>query len=408
MGADASQELTTEVIIVGGGPAGLTMACALATAGVPTVCIDRDPPEKQSADTFDYRTTAIAYGAERVLEGAGIWKHLESRAAKILDIRVVDGGSPFFLHYDHRDAGAHFGTVAENRDIRLACFNRVKELPGLTHLTPATVASLTRGRSGVTVNLTDGRVVKGRLIIGADGRKSPCREDAGIKLISWRYGQTAIICNIAHSRPHHGLAVERFLPSGPFALLPLTGDRTSIVWSEREDRVAAYMTLPEDEFVAEIRRRAGGHLGDIRLDSPRDAWPLSVLLAERFVDERLALIGEAAHAIHPVAGQGLNLSFRDIAALAEVIVDTWRLGLDIGSPEVLARYQRWRRFDTLTLLAVCDSLVRLFSNDIPPLRLARDLGMAAINRVPPLKKVFMRHAMGLVGDLPRMIKGEAL
>ena len=245
-------------------------------------------------------------------------------------------------------------------------------------------------------------------MIGADGKNSFCRKSAGIGVVTWKYNQSAMICNIAHDQPHGGVAVEKFLPGGPFAILPLTENRSSIVWSEQKSRVPMYMGLSDAAFTAELQKRVGSWLGPIRVVTKRSAWPLSVLHAERYVAQRLALVGEAAHAMHPIAGQGLNMGLRDVAALAEVIVDAHRLGLDVGGPEPLARYERWRRFDNLTLITVTDLLTRLFSNDFGPLKLARDIGMAAVNRMPPLKKFFMRHAMGMVGELPRMIRGEPL
>ncbi|MBK3736285.1 FAD-binding protein [Azospirillum brasilense] len=412
-GTTAAQEITTDVVVLGGGLAGLSMAAALATAGVPVVCIDRDSPDRQAGDDFDIRTTAVAYASMKVLEGAGVWKHMEPDAGPILDIRVADQFSPLFVHYDHTELtwdgkNQPFGWILDNKDMRRALFARAKELPGLHHLAPAQAVSIERSRAGATVTLADGRVVKARLVVGADGRRSLARESAGIKLRAWAYDQTAIICTIRHSEPHNGVAVEHFLPNGPFAVLPMTENRSSIVWSEKRSLVDMYLKLPEDQFIDELTRRSGGYLGDIELVTRRDAWPLSVLLAERFIAERVALIGEAAHAIHPIAGQGLNLGLRDVAALAEVIVDAHRLGLDVGSPEVLARFQRWRRFDTVLLAVVCDGLVHLFSNNIPPVKLARDVGMAVVNRLPPLKRFFMRHAMGVVGELPRMIKGVPL
>jgi 2-octaprenyl-6-methoxyphenol hydroxylase len=358
---------------------------------------------------FDGRTTALAFCSKRVLEGAGVWPHMAEDAEPILDIRVVDQESPLFLHYDHQDVGiGPFGWIADNIVIRRALFARVAELPGLRHIVPAQVTRIDRDAKGARVTLSDGRVVKARLVIGADGKNSFCRKQAGIGVVTWKYDQSAMICNIAHDQPHGGVAVEKFLPGGPFAILPLTENRSSIVWSENKSRVPMYMGLSDAAFTAELQKRVGSWLGPIRVVTKRSAWPLSVLHAERYVAQRLALVGEAAHAMHPIAGQGLNMGLRDVAALAEVIVDAHRLGLDVGGPEPLARYERWRRFDNLTLITVTDLLTRLFSNDFGPLKLARDLGMAAVNRMPPLKKFFMRHAMGMVGDLPRMIRGERL
>jgi len=406
------ETLTTEVVIVGGGLGGLTLACALGSAGVPVVVVDRDPPATQLAEAFDGRTTAVAYGSARVLDGAGAWGYMADEAGPILDIRVTDQHSPLFLHYDHREVGdAPFGWILENRVMRRALFRRMAELPTITHLSPVAVTAVERDAAGAGVVLADGRRVRGRLLVGADGKKSICRESAGIRTMGWSYGQHAIITNIEHEQPHGGVAVELFLPNGPFAMLPLTGNRTSIVWSERADLAPWFVKLPEPRFTAELQARVGDWLGRIRPIGPRAAYPLGLMHAERYIDSRLALISEAIHAMHPIAGQGLNVGIRDVAALAEVVVDAWRLGLDIGGPDVLERYQRWRRADTVALLATTDALTRLFSNNIAPLALARRLGMAAINTLPPLKpmkKLFMRHAMGVVGDLPRLVKGEAL
>lgn len=411
-------DLTAEVAIVGGGMAGLTLACALGSAGVRTVVIDRDPPQTHLADGFDGRTTAIAYGSARVLDGAGIWGDCVDEAGPILDIRVTDQHSPLFLHYDHRDVGdpglgdAPFGWIVENRTIRKALFKRLAALSGtVTHLAPVAVTGLERGPAGVTVTLADGRSVGARLVVGADGKKSLCRENAGIRTQGWSYGQHAIITTIEHEEPHGGVAVELFLPAGPFAMLPLTGNRTSIVWSERAELAPWFLKLDEVRFTAELQRRVGDWLGRIRPIGPRASYPLGLMHAERYIDTRLALISEASHAMHPIAGQGLNVGIRDVAVLAEVVVDALRVGLDPGAADVLERYQRWRRTDTVTLLATTDLLTRLFSNNIPPLALARRLGMAAVDRLPPLrpvKRFFMRHAMGVVGDLPRMVRGEAL
>jgi 2-octaprenyl-6-methoxyphenol hydroxylase len=262
------------------------------------------------------------------------------------------------------------------------------------------------------VHLDDGRRVTAPLAVAADGRNSPMRDAAGIRVTEWAYAQTGIVCTVAHEKPHGAVAHEHFLPAGPFAMLPMVDDngvhRSSIVWTERRDLAPAMMALDDAAFAAEIERRFGFSLGRLTPIGGRFAYPLTLVHAERYVDRRLALLGDAAHAIHPIAGQGLNLGLRDVAALAETVVDAHRLGLDIGDALVLERYQGWRRFDNMVLLAVTDGLNRLFSNDIAPLRLVRDLGLAAVDRMPPLKRLFMRHAMGLVGDLPRLMRGERL
>jgi len=404
--------LTTEVVIVGGGLGGLTLACALGSAGVPTVVVDRDPPATQMAAPFDGRSTAIAHGSAKVLEGAGVWDFCVDEAGAILDIRVTDQNAPLFLHYDHREVGEHpFGWIVENRVLRRALFKRLAELPSVTHLAPMAVTGIERDALSARVTLADGRVVRARLVVGADGRNSLCRAGAGIRTKGWSYDQHAITCTIEHEEPHGGVAVELFLPAGPFAMLPMTGNRSSIVWTDRAELVPWYMKLDEGRFTAELQSRVGDWLGKVRPVGGRWSYPLSLMEAERYVDTRLALISEAAHVMHPIAGQGLNVGIRDVAALAEVVVDTLRLGLDPGTADVLDRYQRWRRVDSTTLLATTDALNRLFSNDLTPLALARRAGLAAVNSLPPLrplKRFFMRHAMGTVGELPRLVRGERL
>jgi 2-octaprenyl-6-methoxyphenol hydroxylase len=273
--------------------------------------------------------------------------------------------------------------------------------------------------TGATVALADGTRLGTRLVAAADGQNSPLRRAAGIRTVEWRYRQTGIVTTVAHERPHGGIAVEHFLPAGPFAILPMTDEpsadaahagrgRSSIVWTEHADLAPRLLALPDTEFAAELRARFGDFLGAIEPVGPRWSYPLALMQAERCVARRLALIGEAAHVIHPIAGQGLNIGIRDIAALAEIIIDARRLGLDIGDPALLERYERWRRSDALMLAAVTDGLNRLFSNTIPPVRLARDFGLAVVNRLPPLKRLLMQHAMGVLGDRPRLAKGEPL
>ncbi len=427
-----------EVLVAGGGMVGLAFAVALAEAGLEVVVVDHTDPALFREEAFDGRSSAIARGSQQALEVLGLWQGMLPAASPILDIRISDGrpyqggvgtrrrggASALHLHFASEDvaedpaAPRPLGYIVENTAIRRAGLERVPQLKTLDFRAPAQIATVTRRQGGVEARLADGSVIKARLLVAADGRRSAQREAAGIKVMEVDYGQTAIVATVAHSRPHHGVAHEHFLPSGPFALLPMTDapdeqggmvHRSSLVWTEKRRLVPAMMALDEAAFAAELQRRFGDSLGRLSLwGGRRWSYPLSLLHAERYIDTRLALIGDAAHGIHPIAGQGLNLGLRDVAALAECIVDARRLGLDIGSATVLERYQRWRRFDNMTLIAATDSLNRLFSNDLPPLRLLRDLGLAAVNRVPPLKRFFMRHAMGLVGDLPRLVKGEAL
>lgn len=403
-----------EVLVIGGGMAGMTLGNALANAGVATAVIDSSAADELLDAGYDGRASAIAWGSSQVFRGIGLWPYLEAEAGPILDIRVADGTveagpSTLFLHYDHHDVGDDpFGYMIENRAIRRGLLAHAETLEKLTLIAPARVAELERDTGGVTAILEDGRTVRARLAVGAEGRQSPTRESAGIPVTNMPYGQTAIVCTLAHECEHDGVAVEYFLPSGPFAMLPMTNRRMNIVWTERSELVPGFMALDDAAFLAELRRRFGDWLGKIELTGPRFAYPLSLQHAARYTDRRLALIGDAAHGIHPIAGQGLNLGLRDVAALAEAILDARRVGLDIGGADVLAHYERWRRFDTVLLAGVTDLLTRLFSNDNPPLRLARDLGLAAVDRLPPLKKFLMRHAMGVVGDLPRLVRGESL
>ncbi len=407
-------ELEAEVLIVGGGMVGMSLAAALGGAGLEVAVLERAGPEALVDAAADGRASAIAFGSRRVLDGIGVWTRLAAAAEPILDIRVSDGASPLFLHYDHREVGgAPLGYIAENRALRTALLAHIGSLATVSLLAPAALAGLARRSGAVEARLADGRLVKARLVVAADGRDSALRREAGIAVTRWSYPQIGIVCTMGHARPHRGVAHERFLPAGPFAVLPMTDDprdghRSSIVWTERRDRAPLMLGLDDAAFSAELARRFGPHLGAVRVLGGRWSYPLSLLHAETYVGERLALIGDAAHAVHPIAGQGLNLGLRDVAALAQSVVDARRLGLDIGGAEALRDYQRWRRADTVLLMAVTDGLNRLFSNDVAPVRFMRDLGLAAVDRAPPLKRLFMRQAMGLAGHPPRLIRGERL
>ncbi len=400
--------LAADVLIVGGGLIGLPLGVALAGAGLETIILDREDPARVVDAAFDGRVSAIAFASQAALAAIGVWHHV-AEAQPILDIRVVDGTSPFFLHYDHRTLGSGpLGWMVENRVLRQALQQAVAATPRVRLLAPAAAAHVERGPHGVSARTDDGREIRAAIVVAADGRFSPLREAAGIPTLSWRYAQAGIVCTIAHERPHQGVATERFLPAGPFAMLPMTGNRSSLVWTEPAALAAAMMTLPPAEFRVEVARRFGDHLGALEVVGPRWTYPLALHHAERYIAHRLALAGDAAHGMHPIAGQGLNLGLRDVAALAEILVDAARLGLDIGDEGVLEAYQRRRRFDAMLLLAVTDGLNRLFSNDVAPVRLVRDLGLAAVNRMPPLKRLFMQHARGTLGALPRLLTGQPL
>lgn len=406
---EAKNEIRVELAVVGGGLAGLSLAIAAASAGIEVALVDRADPALMLGEAFDGRSTAIAFGSRQVLSGIGAWAKLAADAEAILEIRVADGASPLFLHYDHRELGSDpLGWIIENRLLRRGLMERVGELPNLLLLAPLGVTHVDYEAGGARLALADGRSLRAQLVAGADGHGSPLREAAGITVFTTRYPQTGIVCTVAHAEPHRGIAVEHFLPAGPFAILPMTGNRSSIVWTERAALAPALMALDEAGFARELERRFGDYLGSLQVTGPRWSYPLSLLHATRYTAPRLALLGEAAHVIHPIAGQGLNLGIRDVAALAELIVGARRLGLDIGNSATLARYESWRRLDNLLLAAVTDGLNRLFSNQIEPLALARDLGLAAVGRAAPLKRFLMRHAMGLVGELPRLVRGEAL
>jgi 2-octaprenyl-6-methoxyphenol hydroxylase len=403
-----------ELLIAGGGLNGLLLGAACASAGLTVAVVDRNDPAATLREEFDGRVSAIAYGSRRVLDGVGLWRDIAAEAEPILEIRVADDDSPLFLHYDHRDlataseGAAPLGYIVENRVVRRALVERAWNLPNLLLMAPGTVAAVETGAGGAQAALAGGERLRARLVVAADGQNSPLRRAAGIRTVEWRYRQTGIVTTVQHAQPHGGVAVEHFLPAGPFAILPMRGSRSSIVWTEDAALAPRLLGLSAAEFAAELRARFGDFLGAVEPVGPRWSYPLALLQAEHYVAPRLALIGEAAHVIHPIAGQGLNLGIRDVAALAELIVDARRLGLDIGDDAVLERYQRWRRADALVLAAVTDGLNRLFSNAVPPIRLARDLGLAAVNRLPPLKRLLMRHAMGVLGDRPRLARGEPL
>ena len=399
-----------ELLIAGGGFTGLLLGLACAGAGLAVAVVDRQDPATSLSNAFDGRSSAIGYGSHRVLDAIGLWPEIAPDAEPIREIRVADGDSRLFLHYDHRELGTvvPLGYIVENRILRRALADRIRSIPNLLFLAPLAVDSVSTSQFGATAALSDGRQIRTRLVAAADGRESPLRRAAGIRTVEWRYPQTGIVATVQHRRPHNGIAVEHFLPAGPFAILPMTGNRSSIVWTERAELAPRLVDLPDAAFAAELAARFGNFLGSVEPIGPRWTYPLALLLAEKYVATRLALVGEAAHTIHPIAGQGLNLGMRDVAALAELVIDARRLGLDIGDETVLLRYQQWRRFDALALAAVTDGLNRLFSNSLRPVQFARDLGLAAVNRFAPLKRLLMRDAMGILGDLPRLVRGEPL
>jgi 2-octaprenyl-6-methoxyphenol hydroxylase len=403
----------TDVFISGGGMVGLTLALALARGGLRVVVADPVPASAALDANFDGRVSALSYSSVRMFEALGVWETLATHAQPINDILVTDAGldrapGPFSLHFDHREIGQPMGCIAENRHIRQALYETVAGIEQVTLLSPASASDLSVGEGAVVAQLGSHGTVGAKLAVAAEGRDSASRERMGIGLVAWSYPQWGIVATVAHERPHDGVAYEHFLPSGPFAILPMTGNRSSLVWTERETIAPGMLALGDDAFNAEVARRFGAHLGATKIVGPRWSYPLRFHLARSMVRPRFALAGDTAHGVHPIAGQGLNLGLKDAAALAEVVLDAARLGLDIGSLDVLRRYERWRRFDSVVMGLTMDAMNRLFSNDIAPLRVTRDLGIGIVDRVGPLRRFFMRQAGGDIGKLPRLLKGEAV
>lgn len=406
---DASHE-RTDVLIAGGGFAGLALAIALKQGLGPSFAVTVADPALEKATT-DARASAIAAAARRMLEVIGVWPEVAGEAQDILDMvvtdsRLDDAVRPVFLTFGGDVApGEPFAHMIENGVLLAALLAKAKA-EGVT-LRKTAVKNFAAGPQRIAAHCADG-TIEAKLLVAADGARSHLRELAGIRSVGWSYGQSAIVTTVAHERDHHGRAEEHFLPAGPFAILPLKGNRSSIVWTEETAEAARLVALSDEAFHAELEKRFGLHLGEISVAGPRRTYPLGLAIARSFVADRLALVGDAAHMIHPIAGQGLNLGLRDVAALAEAIADAARLGLDPGGAEVLERYQRWRRFDTMTMGIATDGLNRLFSNKSDVLRLVRDIGLGVVERIPPLKGSFIREAAGLIGEVPKLLRGEAL
>lgn len=401
-----------DVVIGGAGFAGLALAIALRQGLGDSFAVTVADPALAHAKSKDPRASAIAAAARRLFEAIGVWPTVASKAQPILDMVVTDSKlddtvRPTFLTFGGEvEEGEPFAHMVENRLLIDALVAKAKE-HGID-LRATAVTAFENAKNRVDVRFADGATMGARLLVGADGARSQIREQAGIASHGWNYDQSAIVTTVAHEREHHGRAEEHFLPAGPFAILPLTGNRVSIVWTETTREAERMVALPDDEFHDELEKRFGLHLGDLQVAGPRRAFPLGLFTARSFIGERLALVGDAAHIIHPIAGQGLNMGLRDVAALAEAVADAARLGLDIGSVDVLERYQRWRRFDTMTMGVATDGLNRLFSNHSDVLRLARDIGLGLVERLPTLKRVFIREAAGFTGDLPKLLKGEGV
>ena len=403
------ENLRTDVLIVGGGLVGSTLASALAEGGLTSIVIDRSSPRNQNTRSFDGRATAVAQSTKRMLTVIGIWSNLKGKVSPIYDIRVTDGNSRHYLHFDHSNMTEDaLGYMIENHFLRRAILRTTLKREEIKYMAPVELTEVVRNSKGICAVLADGREIHAALIVGADGRSSYVRQHAGIPVTKWSYKQAGIVCTVAHDKPQYNIAHDHFFPAGPFAILPLVGDRSSIVWTENLDDARMLIELPGREFLLELAQRFGDFLGPLEVVGPRSSYPLHLQFAESCTAPRLALVGDAIHGMHPVAGQGFNMGLRDVAALTEVLVDAYRLGLDIGTTNSLRQFERWRRFDNTLMLAATDGLNRLFSNDSLPFQLVRDLGLAVVNASSTLKNVFMRQAMGLTGNLPRLMRGDDL
>lgn len=418
IGADHATE-RFDVVISGASGSGLALAIALSQGGggeLAVAVVDRSPAASVNAKS-DIRAYALSAGAKEMLETLGIWADVARDAEPVTKIEITDssldaGIRPVVLTYDNLTTDGQPASFIVPSAILLAALRRhALEAPGLSIREGEEAVATMLDEGGRAVVLASGRRLSGKLVVAAEGRGSRLREAMGIKIVSWSYRQAGIVTVVAHERPHNGVAVQHFLPAGPFAILPMTGQRSCITWSEEEKEAARILALDDAQFLAEVERRFGGRLGTLSLTAAgaagRQSWPLGMHLARSYVGERFALLGDAAHGVHPIAGQGLNLGLRDAAALAEVILDSARLGLDFGNLARLERYERWRRFDSVVSTAAFDGLNRLFSNDSTILRAARDVGLGLVDRLPALKQLFVAEAAGLTGELPRLMRGEA-
>lgn len=407
--------LDTDILIAGGGLNGPALALALAAGGFRVTVVDSRPAPDRSEKGFDGRAYALAIASTRLLRAIGVWQAVAEKAQPILEIKASDGragtgAAPFFLHFDAAEIEeGPMGFLLEDRFLYAAFLQAMETAPGVTLLSGETVVGQKVSGSGVAVTLASGKVVTAGLLVGCDGRGSGVATRAGISRVGWGYGQTALVTAVRHEQDHHGIAQQYFMPGGPLAILPLVGGHhSSIVWSEAAETAAAIQALPDGQYLAALKPRFGDFLGEIELAGVRFTYPLSLSLAEKFVAPRVALVGDAAHGVHPIAGQGLNLGLRDVAALAEVLILARRRGAEPGDPVALEEYQRWRRFDATALALGMDTVNRVFSNDNPILRLGRDLGMGVVSSLPFLRRGFMRQAAGLTGELPRLLAGKPI
>lgn len=403
-----------DIVIAGGGTAGLAFACALADALGPQLRLAVVDRAQLTADggTGDARAFALSAGSKRMLDVLGVWPAIAGHAQPVTSIDITDSSlqdafRPVLVSYDNRVEGGEPATyIVEHQRLHAALVAAAAARPSIALLERSPAQGFEADEHGVTIHLSGGSTLRAALLVAADGRGSQLREAAGIRVVRWSYPQAGIVATVRHAHPHGGRAVQHFLPGGPFAILPLTGNRSCITWTENEKRAREILALDDAGFLAEIEKRFDYRLGAIELAGPRASWPLDMHLARAMVANRFALVGDAAHGVHPIAGQGLNLGLRDVAALCEVIADAARIGLDIGSLATLERYERWRRLDSAVSAATFDALNRLFSNDWTVLRTARDFGLGLVERLPALKQLFVAEAAGLTGEVPKLLRGE--
>ena len=399
-----------DILIAGGGLNGPALALGLAQAGFSVAIVDARPLTARASDNFDGRGYALALASKRLLNAIGVWDSVAADTQPMLDIKVSDGRagegpSAFFLHFDHGEIEeGPMGFMCEDRFLYRAFQTSLAKAVEITQINEDSVVDQEITTTGVQVTLASGKTLSAKLLVGCDGKQSGVATRAGIKRTGWGYGQTALVCAIQHELPHNGVAHQFFMPPGPLAILPLPGNRSSIVWSETAENAAAIHALSDEDYLAVLRPRFGDFLGEISLAGARFTYPLGLSVANDFVAPRVALVGDAAHGLHPIAGQGLNAGLRDVAALVEVLSDAKIRGEDFAAIDVLERYQQWRRFDTSTLVAATDLTNKLFSNDNPLLRMGRDIGMGVVNAIPGLRRTFIREAAGITGDLPRLMR----
>lgn len=404
-------KMVYDVAIVGGGLNGPVLALGLAQRGLRVAVIDARPAGPRDVGDFDGRAYALAHGSSRLLSGVKVWDDIRPSAQPMLEIKVTDGRlgegpAPWMMHFDHAELEeGPMGYMVEDRYLRSVLRVALDAEPGVDQFDGEPVNDQTIDPSGVLLTLASGQTITAHLCVGADGRHSGTAARAGIKRTGWHYDQTALVCAIEHEQDHASIAHQFFMPGGPLAILPLTENRCSLVWSEATSRADALIAMDDGAFLEALRPAVGSFLGAFTLVGQRTAYPLGLTVANRLIGDRVALVGDAAHGIHPIAGQGLNAGLRDVAALIDVLTTARNRGEDFGTPVVLSRYEQWRRFDATTLAVATDTFNRLFSNDNPLLRAARNIGMGAINATPRLRRAFVRQAAGLTGELPSLMRG---